>query len=258
MAELNIFHYWPGNSIFHRMDGRIKLLCMVLLSITAGVVIEIPDFIILTIVLVVVFIGARLPGMVILKEMRYFAFWMLVIILTHSFSVPGAPILLLPIGKLTREGLMSGLLFVWRLMLMIIIGTIFTGTTSLSNLRNIIEWFLRLIPFLPASRVATILSLTFKQIPLIFDRASEILDAQRSRCIENRHHPLRRIRFLMVPLFLRIFSQADEIAYAMEARCYSEVRTPAVFMTRKQDWLALILTGFICLFILFRPWLFYL
>lgn len=235
------------------MDGRIKLLCMVFLSVTAGVVREIPDFILLTVALVAVSIGARLPALVFFKEMRYFAFWMLVILLTHSFSVPGAPILLLPIGKLTREGIASGVLFVWRLMLMIIIGTIFTGTTSLSSLRNIIEWFLRPVPFLPASRIATILSLTFNQIPLIFDQASEILDAQRSRCIENHRHPFRRIRFLTIPLFLRIFSRADEVAYAMEARCYSEVRTPEVFKTRINDWLVLGLTGFICLFILFRP-----
>jgi energy-coupling factor transporter transmembrane protein EcfT len=95
-------------------------------------------------------------------------------------------------------------------------------------------------------------SLTFVLIPLIFDQASEILDAQKARCIEGRKNPIQRMTFLAYPLLLHTFIRADEIVYAMESRCYSEDRTPVVFKTTSIDWLMLIFSGLVWVIIFFR------
>ena len=252
MAELSIFHYIPKKSIVHNMDGRIKLICMILFTVAAGIATRILDLTILTSVLVIALLGSRLPIKNLLTEIRYFLFLIGIVILVNSLSVPGTPITSIPIHGLTWEGLNSGLMYGWRLILIIVISTILTGTTPLSLLRNVIEWFLAPIPFVPEARVATMFSLTFVLIPLIFDQASEMREAQKARCIEGRKNPIARVMFLIFPLLLHTFMRADEMVLAMESRCYSEVRTKEVFQTNITDWLLLIFSGLVCAMIYFK------
>lgn len=253
MAELNVFHYLPKKSIIHNMDGRIKLICMILFTVTACITGRTFYLTILTSVLVIALIDSGLPVKKLFTEIRYFLFLIGMIIIVHSFSVPGAPISGLPVRGLTREGLNSGLLFGWRLILIFILSIILTGTTSLSTLKNVIEWFLRPLPFIRETKIATMFSLTFVLIPLIFDQVSEMQEAQKARCIEGRRNPIKRIIFLLFPLLLHIFIRTDEMALAMESRCYSEVRTKAVFKTNINDWLLLIFSGLISSIIFFQP-----
>lgn len=252
MAELNIFHYIPQKSIVHNMDGRIKLICMILFTVAAGMTTKILDLTILTSVLIIALIGSKLPIKNLLTEIRYFLFLIGVVIVVNGFSVPGTPITSIPIHGLTWEGLNSGLMYGWRLILIIIISTILAGTTPLSLLKSVIEWFLAPLPFVPEARVATMFSLTFVLIPLVFDQASEMREAQKARCIERRKNPITRIMFLIFPLLLHTFMRADEMVLAMESRCYSEVRTKAVFKTKITDWLLLIFSGIVCSMILFH------
>ena len=253
MAELNIFHYIPKKSIIHNMDGRMKLICMILFTMAAGIAARIFDLTILTSVLVIALIGSRLPIKNLLTEIRYFLFLIGMVIVFNSFSVPGTPITSIPIRGITWEGLNSGLMYGWRLFLIILICTILTGTTPLSLLKSVIEWFLSPIPFVPEARVATMFSLTFVLIPLVFDQASEMREAQKARGIEGRKNPIARVRFLIFPLLLHTFMRADEMVMAMESRCYSEVRTKAVFKTNINDWLLLIFSGLVCSMIFFQP-----
>ncbi len=239
MAELNIFHYMYKNSMLHRMDGRIKLACMILFS--ASVSLTSAKFVLaaLTAIIFAVLFTAKLPVMTLLNELRYFAFFIAIVFFVRCFTVPGIPIHNFPVHGVTWEGVNSGVIFGWRLILIIIICIILTGTSSLASLRNVIEWYLRPIPFIPAARVATMVNLTFILIPLIFDQATEILNAQKARCIDGRRNPVKRIMFIAFPLLVQTFRCADEMTFAMEARCYSEDRTRAVFTTSVSDWFAL-------------------
>lgn len=246
MAELNILHYMPGKSIIHRMDGRIKLLCMILFSIAASAAIRTLALVILSLVFLTALFGAKLPIKKLFTELKYFLFLIILVFIVHAFSIPGTPIIHLPLLNPTREGLLSGLFFGWRIILLITISMILTATTTLSTLKNAIEWLLRPIPFIPETKIATMISLTFTLMPLIFDQASEILDAQKARCIAGRKNPVARIVFLVFPLLLQTFRRADEMVGAMESRCYSEKRTPAEFRTTFKDWMVLIFVGVVC------------
>lgn len=252
MAELNLFHYLPKKSLLHNLDGRFKLICMIILTITTGFAARTVDLFILTSILLMALINAGLPVKKLFAEIKYFFFWIGMIILVHSLSVPGTSIAQLPIHGVSWEGLRSGLLFGWRLILIILMCTILTGTTSLSLLKNVIEWFLRPIPLIREARVATMFSLTFVLIPLFFDQAVEMLDAQKARCLDGRKNPVRRMIFLVFPLLLRTFRRADEMVLAMESRCYSEDRTPVYFKANLKDWLLLILAGLVGTLVFFR------
>lgn len=210
------------------------------------------DLAILTSVLLITLISSRLPLRNLFRDIRYFLFLIGMIIVVNSFSVPGTPIKNIPIHSFTWEGLNSGLLYGWRLMLIILLCVILTGSTSISSLKNVIEWFLAPIPFVPEARVAAMFSLTFVLIPLIFDQASEMREAQKARCIDERKNLLKRVKLYLYPLLLHTFMRADEMVLAMESRCYSEVRTKAVFQTNSKDWLLFTLSMLICSMIFFH------
>ena len=252
MAELNIYHYLPKGSFIHHMDGRIKLICMILLSIAISITGRISDLTVLSVILMIVLFSSKLPVQKLFLELRYFIFLIALVLVVHSFSIPGTPLTHLPLMNPTREGLVSGLLFGWRLLLLITISVILTATTTLSTLKDGIQWLLRPIPFIPEAKVATMIGLTFTLVPLIFDQASEMSDAQKARCVAGRKNPVERIVFLVFPLILQTFRRADEMVYAMESRCYSAERTLATLKTKPSDWMVLILSGLACGMVLWR------
>jgi biotin transport system permease protein len=251
MAEIVIFHYIHRNSVFHRMDLRIKLLCMILFSISSSLASEIPDFVVLTVVLLTAICVSKLPVMTLLKEFKNFAILIIFVIVIDSFTIPGNPIPIFSLPGVSAEGVATGLLFAWRLILIIMICTIMTGTSSLTNLKNAIEWYLRPIPFIPEARVATMINLTIVLIPVILDTVSEMSDAQKARCIEGRKNPIKRIMFIAFPLLVQTFRKADEMVFAMEARCYSENRTRAVLTATARGYLILVFSLLITAIVLF-------
>ena len=93
--------------------------------------------------------------------------------------------------------------------------------------------------FRSEAAVATMFSLTFVLIPLVFDEVSEMLEAQKARCITGRKNPIKRISFLILPLLRQTFMRVDEMVLAMESRCYSEIRTKTAFTAKTNDWLLL-------------------
>jgi energy-coupling factor transporter transmembrane protein EcfT len=179
---------------------------------------------------------AKLPILALLKDMKFFAMIIIIVFVSNAFNVAGDPIPGFPLERISMQGTITGLRFAGRLSLIILVCTVMTGTTSLLTFKNVIEWYLRPIPFIPEVRVATMIGLTFTLIPVIFDSYTEMMNAQKARCVGLRKNPLKRVSFIAFPLLSQTLRRADEIVYAMESRCYSETRTRAIFMLNKIDW----------------------
>ena len=239
MAGVTFFHYIHKDTVLHRMDGRLKLLCMLLLSVSSSLASRPLHYIIPLCFIVLALSAAKLPVPALLKDMKFFAVFIIIVLASNAFSIPGDPIPGFPVRSVSMQGVIAGLHFAGRLILIIMACTVMTATTSLLTLKNVIEWYLRPIPFIPEVRAATMINLTFVMIPVIFDSYTEIMNAQKSRCVESRKNPVKRVSFIALPLLSRTLRRSDEIVYAMESRCYSETRTRAVFKTNKADWLVL-------------------
>lgn len=250
MASVTFFHYIHKDTLLHRMDGRLKLLCMLILSLSAGFASEWQHYLVPLCVIMLALFTARLPITSILKDMKFFAFIIIIVIVADAFVIPGDPIPNLPIAGVSMQGVITGLRFAGRLTLIIMTCAVVTGTTSLMTFRNAIEWILRPIPFVPEVRVATMINLTFTLIPIIFDNYKEMTDAQKSRCIQLRKNPVKRLKFIVLPLLTGTLRRADEIVYAMEGRCYSEDRTRAVFKANNIDWLIVAACTAVLLFVI--------
>jgi energy-coupling factor transporter transmembrane protein EcfT len=251
MVGVTFFHYIHKETVLHRMDGRLKLFCMLLLSLSAGFAFKWLHYLIPICIIVLALWTAKLPIVALLKDMKFFGVIILIVFLSNAFAMPGDPIPNFPIASVSLQGVTAGLRFAGRLTIVIMTCAVITGTTSFMMLKNAIEWILRPVPFIPEVRVATMINLTFVLIPVIFDNYKEMMDAQKSRCIQLRKNPVKRIQFIVFPLLTQTLRRADEIVYAMESRCYSEVRTQAILKTNKIDWIILTICMMVLLFVLF-------
>jgi energy-coupling factor transporter transmembrane protein EcfT len=238
VAELSVFSFRPGASLLHKLDVRFKIVFLILISLTslsggaAGLGI-------LTGLLAALGLQLRLPLKSGLKELRFFILLMLLIIAARMLTTPGETLIAIHSLALTRPGLISGTLVCWRLAIIALMGFLFVFTTPSAEIKAAVQWFFKPFGFIPGQRIATMMGLIARFVPVILNQAKETVEAQRARCVENRKNPLQRLIRLGLPLIRRTFVQADKMAIAMEARCYVENRTDPELAARRIDWLAL-------------------
>jgi energy-coupling factor transporter transmembrane protein EcfT len=171
-----------------------------------------------------------------LKDLRWIAWMLAVVFIARALFTDGEPWMAVGPVAATDEGLREGALTCLRLVLMFMLGAAFIATTSSAEIKAGVQWFLKPIPFVPAERVATMLSLIVRFIPVLLEQSDRISDAQRARGVENRRNPIRRMTLFGLPLLRRTIETADNLAVAMEARCYSEQRTDPELKTGRGDW----------------------
>ncbi|QTA87519.1 energy-coupling factor transporter transmembrane component T family protein [Desulfonema magnum] len=249
MAELTVFGYRTGTSLLHILDSRFKLACLILISL-ASLKAYIPGLSLLILLLVFAIIHIRVSFISVLKEIQYFLILLTFVLIARALSTPGTPVIEFMGLTMTSQGLYDGILVCGRLGTVVLLGLIFVSTTRPSEIKAAVEWFLTPFPFIPAKRVATMISLVMRFIPTILNQAKETADAQRARGIENRKNPVYRLIKFTIPLMRRTFEDADKLIVAMEARCYSENRTDPELSSGKKDWIALLLVICLCILIL--------
>lgn len=183
-------------------------------------------------------------------ELRYFIFFLFFIFIIRAMTTPGEPVFENGWFPVTQEGVYQGGVISWRMLSIVLVSLLFVITTKTSESKEAIRRILKPIPFVPKERIATMITLMIRFIPLISEQVTEISEALRARCVENRKNPVYRAKHLAIPLITGLFSNAQELAEAMESRCYSEYRTPLALSFKKKDWFctAAVLAG--CLLIL--------
>ncbi|MCP4105786.1 MAG: energy-coupling factor transporter transmembrane protein EcfT [Desulfobacteraceae bacterium] len=247
MAELTSLSFRPGNSVLHELDVRFKLVFLILVSLATlnGHLAELFALIFTACVLIAYI---RLPLLSVFKEIRYFFFLLVFVFWARALSTPGVPVIETGFFEdswfaftitVSRQGLYTGFVVCFRLLLIALLGVLFVSTTRTSAIKSAVEWFLAPFPFIPHKRTATMISLLVRFIPVILEQAGETSDALRARGIENRKNPVYRMVKIGIPLMRRTFDCADKLVTAMEARCYSENRTDPELLSKKCDWVAL-------------------
>lgn len=245
MAELTSFSYIAGDSILHRTDARFKIIFIIFLSL-----VSLNEYFrglgLLTIILLGVIFYARLPLASGFKELRYFLILLLLIFATRLLATDGTPVINLKYFTISIQGITDGILVCWRLALIVILGFAFISTTPPSAIKAAVQWFLRPVPFVPATKVAVMMGLILRFVPVILDQARETAEAQKARAVENRKNPLYRLTKFGFPLIRRIFERADDLVAAMEARAFTEHRTDPELIADKRDWVALMVVCCLC------------
>ncbi len=249
MAHISVFDYHIGSSILHRLDVRFKLVILIAFNLAltrAGI----EGLAGLSVVLILLLAFLRISIGRILFEMRVFLILLLAVFTARSLSEPGVSLISYRGLAITMEGVQIGGIVCWRLFQIVLLGLFFIRTSRPWEIKVAIQWFLSPIPGVPAHRISLMISLMFRFIPMIMELYSEISEAQQSRAVALRKNPFFRMKVLVIPLLENTFRKADEMALAMEARCYSDRRTDPILRSGRKDWLLMILSGIGCLLLL--------
>ena len=246
MTRLTPFHYRDGNTLLHSLDARFKIILLILFSL-ATLNTSILALALLTLMISSLMAFIRLHFFDLVRELRYFFMLLVIVFIIRFVATPGEPWFQLFQITLTKQGMMDGLLVCWRLLLVVLMAFIFVSSTRTSAIKSAVERLLAPIPLIPEKRVATMMGLIVRFIPVIFQKVQGVSDAQKSRCVTNRKNPIYRLRALSIPLMRGIFQDADKLAMAMTARCYDENQTIPPKNVRTIDWLTLTFGGLTCL-----------
>lgn len=249
MAELTTFSYLPGDSILHRTDARFKIILMILLSL-ASLNASLPGLGLLTVLLLGVCLYARIPLISGFKELRVFLILLCLVFAARVYSTGGPSVLNFKYLSVSMEGLYNGALVCWRLAFVVVLGFAFISTTPPYEIKVAVQWLLKPVPFIPEKKVAIMMGLILRFVPVIFDQARDTAEAQKARGVENRKNPLYRLTKFGFPLMRRTFERADELVVAMEARAFTENRTDPAMAAHRRDWIALVVVGGLCISVL--------
>ena len=226
LSNITIGQYFPGNSALHRLDPRVKIVLLLFFLIEVFVFSSAPAYGILTAVTIAMIWISGVPMIMMLRSLKPLWWIILFTFIIHLFSNPGTPIARVWIFTVTWEGIRQGCFISLRLVLLILMSTLLTFTTSPLKLTDALESLLS--PFrrfgLPAHELAMMMTIALRFVPTLIEETDKIMKAQQSRgadftagSIVSR---LKNMVSVLVPLFLSAFRRADELAMAMEARCY--------------------------------------
>ncbi len=235
MAHTVAFNFRSGESLLHRLDPRFKVIFLALISLstlTAGAV----GLGLLTLLFIGLTVDIRLPVTKIVFELRYFGFFLLVIFIARSLTEPGTALFTFNFITVTHQGVTQGTLAAWRLALIIVMGLLFSVSTRPKEIRTAVEILFARVPLLPEKRVAVMIGLIVRFIPVILQVTGEVSDAQRARAIEQRKNPVYRASSLVLPIMRRTVDRAERLTSAMEARCFNENRPTPPLQAGPLDW----------------------
>lgn len=233
---MTLFSYHPGDTLWHTLDVRCKCLLVCLLSL-AVLKTKLPGNIICLCVLMFILKTLGLGPARLVKQLKIFFLFLILIFFCRWAGTPGDPMVTLYRFCLTRQGFTSGNLVSLRFLVVMLLGLILTATTRSMEIKAAVQWFFKPVPFIPEKRVAVMVGLALKFMPVILDNVREVTHAVNARCGNLRKNPVRRLINLFWPLLKKTFQSADDLSLAMQARCYSENRTdPRFFPNGKEGW----------------------
>ncbi|MCL4425812.1 MAG: energy-coupling factor transporter transmembrane protein EcfT [Firmicutes bacterium] len=246
--------FYPGNSILHRLDPRTKIVMTFVFMIILFMVNNFYGYLGFGLFTLWAVALARIPFAVVFRGLKSILYILFITFLLNLFLTPGDVLTTLGPLTITRQGLNLGLSMSVRLILLIILSSLLTLTTSPILLTDGLEALLK--PFrrigIPAHELAMMMTIALRFVPTLLEETEKIMKAQMARGADfESGNMLQRARALvpiLVPLFVSAFRRADELATAMEARCYrgGENRTRMRELAfGLADYLAFLLTGLV-------------
>lgn len=266
ISDITIGQYFPGNSPVHKMDARMKIMLTLLLIISiflCGNIISLAFVILCSLIFVRV---SKIPFKTVLKSIKPLIIIILFTTLLNLFYGTGEPLVSFGRLKITLNGIETAVFMAIRIITLVVISSLLTYTTSPTELTDALERLFKPLKIFKVDvhSIAMTMTIALRFIPTLVEEIEKIMAAQKSRGAELDSGGLvRRAKALipvLIPLFVSSFRRANELAYAMECRCYhgGEGRTKMKIMKfTAVDYIALavvilFLAGIIVLNIVFK------
>ncbi len=226
LTDITLGQYYPGNSFLHRMDPRAKILCTMIFIAAIFLAKDVVSYGLVTAFIALCIAVSGVPFRMVVRAVKPLWLILLFTMMIHVLSTPGNVVWEWGWFSVTEEGLRNGTLMTLRLVYLIGFSSLLTYTTSPITLTDGIESLLS--PFrrigVPAHELAMMMTIALRFIPTLLEETDRIMKAQASRGADfssgNIWQRAKAMVPLLVPLFISAFRRADDLATAMEARCY--------------------------------------
>ncbi len=222
--------YYPTGSVVHRLDARIKLLAVILYIITVFFIRDYVMYAAMFLFVIGVSLVAKIPLKVLLRTVRTIVFLVLITSVINLFFTTGEVLWVhWKFIKIYKEGVEHAIKLALRLILLMLFPSILTLTTTPMELTDALESLMSPLKLIkvPVHAIALIMSIALRMIPILMEETNKIMLAQKARGADfdtgGAFKKAKAMVPVLVPLFVGAFRRADELALAMDARCYSSV-----------------------------------
>ena len=220
--------YYPTGSVVHRMDPRMKLLLTIMFVVAIFFVNTYFGFMLTAAVLILIILIAKLPMLSVLKSVRAIIFIVIFAAVINLFMIRNGEVLWSwKALQITDQGVHTTIKMTLRLVLLISGASLLTLTTTPVEIADGTESLIKPLALIkvPVHDIAMIMSIALRFIPTLFEETQKIISAQKARGASfDTGGLIARAKALLpvlIPLFVNSFRRADELAFAMDARCYN-------------------------------------
>ena len=229
ISDITLGQFFPGNSIIHRLDPRTKIILSILFIVAVFTASNPISLIFLAVITVILILLSKISFKVILKSIKPLVFILIFTALLNIFLTQGEtdPLFAYGVISIYTEGLVRAAYMFSRVLIFILSSTVLlTYTTSPISLTDGIESLLSPLKKIgvPVHTFAMMMSIALRFIPILVEETEKIMNAQKSRGADFTTGSLvKRAKALipiLIPLLVSAFNRADELATAMECRCY--------------------------------------
>ncbi|HOK42127.1 MAG TPA: energy-coupling factor transporter transmembrane component T [Thermoclostridium caenicola] len=259
IGNITLGQYIPGESVLHRLDPRSKIIWTALLMVAVFIINTWQEYVMMGAFVAILLVISGIPIKQSLKGIKPLMLILAITAILNIFFVQGTPLVKIGPVVISYEGLLSAIMLFFRLVMLVIVASLMTLTTTPMAMTDGIERMMKPLERVgvPAHEIAMMMSIALRFIPTLMEETERIMKAQASRGADfDTGNILKRIKSfipVLVPLFVSAFKRADELAEAMEARCYrgskGRTRLKQIRFTRLD--LVASLAGILFLLILF-------
>ena len=226
IRDITIGQYYPADSVIHKLDPRTKLVGTIGFIVSVFLFHTFVGYAVATIFLAGMILLSKVPVKFIFKGLKTIFMLLLITIFFNMILTPGEVVWKLGFIKITKEGLVLAGTMAIRLVYLVIGSSLMTLTTTPNQLTDGLEKSLRPLNkiHVPVHEIAMMMSIALRFIPILLEETDKIMKAQIARGADfengNLIQKVKNMVPLLVPLFISAFRRANDLAMAMEARCY--------------------------------------
>lgn len=226
LRDITLGQYYQTESVIHRLDPRVKLAGTVIYIISLFVFDNIWGYVCAALFLATVIKLSKVPFKFMIKGMRSIILLLMITVIFNLFLTQGEPLVTIWKLTITKEGLRTAVFMALRLTMLIIGSSVMTLTTTPNNLTDGMEKAMKPLRIfkVPVHEIAMMMSIALRFIPILLEETDKIMKAQIARGADfesgNIFKKAKALVPLLVPLFISAFRRANDLAMAMEARCY--------------------------------------
>ena len=226
LKDVTLGQFFPGSTPIHKLDPRTKLVLVIVYIVALFLAKWFVSYVVVAAFLAMVIAMSRIRLKVVLKNLKPLLFIILLTAVLNLFYGQGEPIAQFWIFKITKSGLENAIFMVLRISLLVAGTFMLTYTTSPISLTDGLESLLSPLKKLhaPVHELSMMMSIALRFIPTLIEETDKIMSAQKARGADfesgNLLSRAKAMVPILVPLFISAFRRADELATAMECRCY--------------------------------------